>query len=152
MYAEVPDSGAGEPGEFEVSLRHLVPLVVTLCAAIWVLVVALSDQSLIMVIAMPVIGVLSVLVVKALLDQGWRTRARQGGAERRQYLTACALAVILPVAVAVWGVATQSWEAPVSPGDQRARCTAEVSELIKSVHLSQEQAEQYVGDTDPHCR
>jgi hypothetical protein len=107
VYAKMSNTPGGEPskpGEVEVSLRHVVVLVVALSFAVWVAAVAAADHYLITIIALAFLGFLAVAAVKVLI--GFRARARQEPAARRQYLTALVLTVVLPIAVLVWALAS----------------------------------------------
>jgi site-specific recombinase len=155
VYAQISNTLGGEPsepGEVEVSLRHVVPFVVALSVAVWVAAVTASDHFLITIIALAFIGVLAVAVVKILIDEGFRTRARHDRATRLQYLTAWVLAVVLPIAVLVWALASQP-SSPADPhGGPASDCDAQVYVLTQSGEYTQSEAEQLLGEADPACQ
>ena len=150
MYAKISNTPGGEPGEVQVSLRHVVVLVVALSVAVWVAAVTAADHYLIAIIALAFLGFLAVAAVKVLI--GFRARARQEPAARRQYLTALALTVVLPIAVLVWALASQPSGSADPHGGPASDCDAQVYVLTQSGQYTQSEAEQLVGETDPDCQ
>ena len=150
MYRATPDP-PDEAREVEVGLRHVVPLVVALCVVIWVVAATFVDRFAIALIAMMLAPVPAVLIVKGLMDEGWRERAAVDARERRQHLTALVVAVVLPIAVVVATISTHAWGSSAADGGAGATCERAVQAYLETGIFTDEQARLAVADADPDC-
>ena len=129
-------------------MRHVVAYVAALCVAIFAVAVG---NVLITILGLMATGVLVVAVPMLLLNGDWRTRARSDPRARRQYLVACAVAVVLPVAVVCWALVSGRAGAEDPDGGQPPGCAGLVRALVQSGEYTQEEAEQLVHVADPSC-